>query len=106
MDDNTFNQMAAEIYTDIILDICTPEQIIALSRDTALLHSYIKTLDNKLREYWIEGIKNAIGSKHPLDNWGEILSQPEPESEQRRALYHEPNRDIFTPYNVKELIIP
>ena len=104
MDDNTVNQMVAEIYTEIILDVCTPEQIIALSRDTALLHSYIKALDKKLSEYWIEGIKNAIGSKHPLDNWGEIFSQLKPESEP--PLYREPNRDIFTPYNVKELIIP
>lgn len=106
MDENTLNQMAAEIYTEIILDTCTPEQIIALSRDTALLHSYIKVLDKKLSEYWIEGIKNAIVSKHPLDNWGEILSQLEPESEPEPPLYHKPNRDIFTPYNVKELIIP
>lgn len=96
MDDNTLNQMAAKIYTDIILDICTPEQIIALSKDIALLHSYIKALDNKLITYWTEGIKKAICSDIP----GKIISQSE------LPLYHEPSRDILTPYNVKELIIP
>ena len=86
--------MAAELYTTIILDTLTPEQIIKLSRDTALLHSYIKVLDKKIHDYLIDEMKRVI-IKNPIE-YGEILRDTTADK-----IIPEPDTNIHIPYTTE-----